>query len=754
VGKRHRKQREGNVQSTRARLEQLLAKGDARGAVDAAKQLVREAPGGTSEDLAVRAYAARIRELIAEGLGREAAALASIVRERFPAHVPSQASLLEDARLAGGDFHGILTELRDAAEERRAAIEERLTPWIVDPAAIARTSLDAADPLAREARIVAELFDIVTARLASPEELAPLGEIRRRSPFASWKLLIRAIDAFHRNEDERVAANVAAIDARSPAARAAEVLTELAGNVQKPGRRSFAAERLIDRISGGRATIAARIRSIETASDDDDRRRLREELRELAKTLDGLGPYAREQILIALLPLCGIHFNPEQLASMLRIDEDSMPRLAVLLAELVGHPLAASTWIEYADYSVERREIEPWQAAEIFLHALALGNVHEECTCGEFHDDEDMPDTGQILEKIIATRPAPAVLARIAPYLDRLEGREERRILTAWRKADPEAVEPIVRLLRLAEADRRYEEVPALLREGDKLKIIDPEYARLRLRLSFRRAEQLLLARKRETAAAFLEGIAPQAEDLGDDAAIYLLALQWAAAPPAAAGELLTRLAARGLAAEIVLAEVTGKLEIPFPLTAASSSASELLEGFLRANAVFTAAGRPPQNIGWIVERAAAHIDEASEDQLIAIADVASNHHMVDKAWEATARGLEMRGPRLARFLLFRVTSLAIVHADIRRISAAMDAARIVARRLNDRDAAARAESVPALSALLRGSRPLTETEVERLIDAEQNSPAPHRAKPRAPKKSRQRKSKPKPQQERDLFEP
>jgi len=367
MGKRHRKQRQHDGPGTHARLEQLLAKGETRAAVEAAKLLVREEPGTASEALAVRAYAERIKALIGEGLGREAAAIASIVRERFPAHLSPWTSLLDDARLAAGDFDWILSELRDASEERRAAVEERLLPWIVDPAAIARSAaLDPADPLAREARIVAELFETVTSRIASPEEMAALSDIRRRSPFAPWKLLLRAIDAFHRSDDGRVSANVAAIDPRSPPARAGAVLAELTGG-RPQGQRSFAAERLIDRISGGRATIAAQIRSIDAASKSDDRRRMREEMRSLSKSLDTLSPYAREQLRLALLPFLGIHFGPEQIASLFRIGErdPAMERYAAAIMELTGMPFAAGIWVAHADGLLEARELEPWQAAEI-----------------------------------------------------------------------------------------------------------------------------------------------------------------------------------------------------------------------------------------------------------------------------------------------------------------------------------------------------------------------------------------------------
>jgi hypothetical protein len=750
MGKKHRQR---DVQSTRMRLEQLLGKGDARGAVDAAKQLVREQPGATSEELAVRAYAARIRELIGEGLGREAAALASIVRERFPAHIASQAPLLEEARLAAGDFAALLTELRDVSEERRAAIEERLLPWMADPAALAQSAvLDPGDPLAREARIAAELFEIVTSRLATPEELAPLGEIRRRSPFAPWKLLIRAIDAFHRHEDERLAANLAAIDPRSPAKRAADVLAELTTGNRKPGW-SFAAERLIDRISGGRATIAARIRAIESASHSDDRRQLREELRELVKSFDALTPYAREQIRIALLPLCGLHFTPEQAAAMLRIDERALPRFATLLAELAGYPFAASLWVEFANQHLAGREIEPWQAAEIYLHALALGGKDDAFLCTDPTHDHPIPaQANEVLEKVIATRPAPAVLERMAPYLDRLRSKDRRRVLTAWRKADPEAIEPVVQLLRLAEEERRYDDVPAVLRHGDKLKTLDPEYARLRVRLSFRRAEQLLAARKRDAAYALLGELAVRPGDLGEHAATYLLALQWPAAPPAVAGELLAKLAAGGPGAAIVLADVTGELEMPFPLDTSSFPASELLEGLQRASAVLEEVRRPPRHIAWVIERAAGHIEEATEAQLLAIAEVASSHHLLDRAWLATTRGLRMRGPLLQRFLIIRASNRAAAHDDWRRVRATIDAARALAQRANDHDSVARIDDVVLPFPFIDATRVLTEAEIERIVEDEQNGPMPRRARPPAPKKPRRRKLAPR--KERNLFEP
>lgn len=762
MGKRHR-QRHAQQASTnaRTRVESSLARGDSREAVEAAKLLLREAPGAESESLAVRAYLARIRTLIAEGLGREAGAMAAIVRERFPAHIAAHAAELEDARLAAGDVDWLLRELAEADAVRRAAIEERLLPWITDPAALGRSpALGLDDPLAREASAVAEVFEIVTSRLVSADEMARLNDIRRRSPLAPWKLLVRAIDAFHRGDDDRVAANVAAIEPRSPAARAAAILSELTGT-RPPGQHSFARERLIERITGGRAAIAAHLRGIEAAERGDDRRRLRDEIRELARMLDKLSPFAREQARIALLSVAGIHFGPEQLASLFRIDDEEMPRYGVMLMELTGVPFAASLWVSYAQDALDAGRIEPWQAAEIFLHALELGGLDDHFDCDDpthDHPIDESPDVPRVIERILGFDVPPSVLARLVPHLDLLDSKVLRRVLTAWRKRDPNASEPLVRLLRLAEKERKYDDALALIRKGDGLKIIDPEYTRLRQRVLFRRAEQLLAGGRRAVAARLLEEVG----SAGEDAGLWLLGLQWAAAPPEKAGALLAELGRRGVAGEIVVAEITGDLEMPFALPASQPSPEELLEGIRRAVAVLNAAGRPvPRHSGWIVQRAEPYLDRATDGQLLALGATALVLRLIPLAWKATARGLTIGGTNLQRALMLRAEILLAVHADPKRTFRVIEAARAIALKVHDTEIARRADEladeVPFFFRL-RGEKP-SQHEIDAVIESERASPEPVRPAPQAKKPRRKKgppkkKAAPKPDVEKGLFEP
>jgi hypothetical protein len=765
MGKRHRnRQDERTAESTRVRLERLLAAGDTRGAVDAAKLLLRDQPGAESASLAVRAYVERIRALIAEGLGREAGAMAAIVRERFPAHLASCASVLEDARLAAGDFDWLLRQLAAAESVQRAAIEERLTAWITDPSVLARSpALDPADPLAREAAAVAEVFEIVTGRLASPDEMARLNDIRRRSPLAPWKLLLRAIEAFHRNEDDRVAANVAAVDSRSPAARAGAVLSELIAG-RGHGKRSFAAERLIDRISGGRATIATQLRSIEAAANSDDRKRLRDETRAFTRSFDKLSAYAREQVRMTLLAVCGSFFEPEQVASLFRIDpnDPAMPRYAAMLMEINGMPFAAAIWIAYAKDALDMGEIEPWQAGEIYLHALDLGDADDPFVCRDpthGHPVDESPDTAALVEEILGLHPAPAVVARLVPYLDRLEKKELRRVLTAWRKRDPSAPQPLVRLLRLADREGKDAEALALVRQGDGMKILDPEFASLRLRVLYRNAEQLLVSGKRASAAALLEEIERSTGTSGD-AGIWLLALQWAAASPEKAGNLLTELAGLGVAGEMAVAEITGALGMPYALTASHSSAEELLEGVRRGIALLSAAGRMPRYAAWIVERTQTYLDRANDAQLMAIGSIALTLGMIPLAWKATAEAIGRGGTNLHRALLLRAEIRLEIRTDPRHTLLVIEAAQALAEKAHDIEIIGRAAELGhELRFYGMHDGTISQAEIDSIVDHERASPLPRprgetRRKTRRKKAPAKKKSSPPPAVEKGLFEP
>ena len=133
----------------RAHVEDLLARGKARDAVEAAKQLYKQTRGVETEALLVDAYAARIRALIATGMSREARELASLVVDRYPGTRERIMPLVrESAARAEGDLGPLLTLRASADPTTRREAELTLRRVIVDPRALAdHPALPEGDPL-------------------------------------------------------------------------------------------------------------------------------------------------------------------------------------------------------------------------------------------------------------------------------------------------------------------------------------------------------------------------------------------------------------------------------------------------------------------------------------------------------------------------------------------------------------------------------------------------------------------------------
>ena len=263
---KHRHQRVKGSRSTlaglgaedwRAHIEALLARGQTREAVEAAKQYLKEAPGSEAEALAVEAYQARIQALMASGMPQEARALALLVSERFPTAQGRVAPFIRQSEVASGNFEPLLIELSAATPAQRRELEAILTRTLHDPAVLAdSTALPADYPLKRAAIAVRDLFAAVTTGPLRDGALAALDEVSRHSPLAPWKLLIRALDALYRGADASVTANLDGIPPDSGPGRLVPVLRRLIGEAKPAEERSVVVATLLDKVSGGRAAPA------------------------------------------------------------------------------------------------------------------------------------------------------------------------------------------------------------------------------------------------------------------------------------------------------------------------------------------------------------------------------------------------------------------------------------------------------------------------------------------------------------------
>ena len=185
-----------------AQVARLIANGDSSSAVEAAKKIHKRYKSAASEALLVDAYIARIAALIGRNLEVEARNLMERIRGLYPS---ARARLAEIKAMFGvrkGELDAILSPLNDPLlpEDRRAVIYKIIACQVSDLEVLAQCQVLAADhPLRKTAGDLLTALKAVTSGPVDDQALA-FPEISRHSPFASWKMLLRAIAAFYRRD--------------------------------------------------------------------------------------------------------------------------------------------------------------------------------------------------------------------------------------------------------------------------------------------------------------------------------------------------------------------------------------------------------------------------------------------------------------------------------------------------------------------------------------------------------------------------
>jgi len=185
-------------------IRQLIVNGKSKTALDLAKDLHKKEGSAASEILLIDAYLARIQALSDQNLAVEAKSLIAIVRERFPSARERLDALKATASAREGNLEELLRPLNDPAlsAERRAAIEQFIQNQVRDLASLAGcAALPPEHGLRRAAAAIDNAFSVVTSGPVTDEQIA-LVEVSHRSPLAPWKLLIRAIACFYREQDK------------------------------------------------------------------------------------------------------------------------------------------------------------------------------------------------------------------------------------------------------------------------------------------------------------------------------------------------------------------------------------------------------------------------------------------------------------------------------------------------------------------------------------------------------------------------
>jgi hypothetical protein len=236
-------------------VRNLLSKGKTKPAVELAKDIHKRCGWPESEALLVDAYASRIRSLWETGLKDEAKALLELVHERYSCAAARLADVGVLVRAADGNLEALLRPLNDPAvpQEIRRAIENAVRRQVYDLSALAECAALTADhPLRISAAALVRAFAAVTA--GSVEEAALLlPEVSHRDPLASWKMLVRAIAYFYRQNDADCERCLKVIDPDSAPARLIPAMRTML-RARADERLVPAAESLVAQVCGNKVS--------------------------------------------------------------------------------------------------------------------------------------------------------------------------------------------------------------------------------------------------------------------------------------------------------------------------------------------------------------------------------------------------------------------------------------------------------------------------------------------------------------------
>ncbi len=708
----------------------------ARAALDLAKKHHQRTGTAESEDLLIEAYAARIHELLAAGLSAEAEDLSKLVVRR---HSAAKAKLdLRRAVVAArkGGLAELVRPLADSGVTAglRTEIESALENVLTDPSALARCeALPAGHPLRRGASDLVDALSAVTGGPVADEEVALPG-ISRRSPLAPFKLLVRAIAAFYRGDDETCQKLLGSI---APASAPNRMVPVLRGMIAGRSSDGPGAADLASRVLGARAALRRELEALDLALVKGSRRRVLGSIRAAVKRcgadcpeiLDRLRQHVSIRATLLDLP---VEETRDALGAPSRKDAYFW-RLFARTAEVKESFLqACSLWEEFRVHAIH----EGWfpeqgpEAAALYLHMAELlrrFSAHkleqDRRTFAlrfEGYDDYYREQPAEIraavqgrsgarrdiyflyleriLERAAACDPDPRIFQQWLDLVREQDGewKAADRVALAWHEALPADSRPLLLLVEGAERRKAFKKALGFLEQAERLDGLNPDVRRARVRLLVSTAIRHLKQAKPHLASKDLNALeaAPQVQE-GDRPA-FLAALRWvcsALAPDQGEAERhgheVTRLLGSGLAAHVLLAGVgracgLSDREMPhLPPEPALLSAGELA----KAVSISLLLGEEMGLLLRIADRWKSRLlEDCSEGtseleplQLRSLALAALRSGDRRLAYAASGAGLVLRGPTEARFLLLRARSLPAF--AFRRRRQCLDAAAWLARR-------------------------------------------------------------------------
>lgn len=531
-------------------------------AVDLAKEIHKRERSSESEAVLLDAYGARLSTLAERNLTREAESLVANILERYPAahaKLPEWRTIMS-ARL--GNLGELMRELSDpsVSSDRAAAIHAELLRDLRDPGQMADCeSLPAEHPLRAGARAVRAALTAVTSGPVTSEQIA-LGEVPRSSPLAPWKMLVRAIDAFHHGNHALCERCVAAIDRDSPAARLVPALLAMMG---KPQPLSPAAAELVKQVTGGRAQLRTALERLDAAYAKKNNPAILEEIKTAVSLCRETDPDLARMLLqrisvrsmLAGLPPAkvtaaagGMSVKDSRFWHLIarategeRNDTRALLTACAMWAQFRKHAVAEGRFEEISPTSaaallhiveildridahtldIERRE---FMRAFDGFQAYYRGQAPEIAAAGEFRRDFYFLYQSSTLKLACEADPS---TANFEQWLRTVQASGNTRLAITvaeqWAEKLPADIPAWLALMQLAEERNALQFAFKYMQRAEQLDGLNAEVRRARLRLLIRIAVRHFRAKKLKLMAADLDQIdaLPQAQQ-GDRPALFL----------------------------------------------------------------------------------------------------------------------------------------------------------------------------------------------------------------------------------------
>jgi hypothetical protein len=753
------------------RVRQLIANGKHKTALDQAKDLHKAHQSQASESLLIDAYAGRIENLIEQNLTLEANSLIDLVRERYPAAKEQLANLRISAAARAGNLDELLAPLNDPSVPagQVALIERSIQDHVTDLGALARSpALPAEHPLRQAAGALQKAFDAVTSGPV-PEETLTLAEVSRRSPLAAWKMLVWAIAAFYRRDDE---ASRRYLDAMKPESAAARLVPAMRWMVagKAEGQLRGAAGELVSRITVNVLAVKQAVekldRAFEAAEHDG------EILSAIRVAIQACRQYAPAQV-ERLKQHIAVRAALEELdveKTRVAMGGDSLHnayfhRLFARGLEQGGHPpavlAACAEWDNFRIKAVEEGWFKPngAEAATIYLHTAKLLQPIPQQIIRSFEqavggrNRQTAPDfffvhPDELYERACALDPHSEAFSQWLAWAKTKGGVSAQRVAEAWHKVCPEDLEPILYLMRSYEGRGAFPTALQYLVRAERIDGVNPEVRRARLRLLAGNVMRSLQKRKAGPAEKGLDELSALPQIQQGDRPAFLAALRFLSARlrgdntlaqwhrsqietllggGAVASLLIFAVSLASKRTELHSLEPVGKLSkqeraaLPAALARLVALASDVQLSL-----------RVP--VSWMEETARQfrkNHQTLDVDQLQTLGYAALESNRNDFAYAVSAAGLARGGAREAQFLLLRARTLP--QANFERRTACAAAAAALARQHSQHDVAAKA--VDLLSGPFRdGSIQLTPSQIAEVLRMEKKETAYPKGNRRGPR--------------------